>query len=374
MPTLKGITWDHPRGYVGLEAAGRLYKAQQNVDVQWDRRSLQAFAEEPIDLLAKSYDLIVLDHPHIGLIAEQGALLQLDDTLGGISASLGGSLESYVWAGSQWALPIDAACQMAVLRPDLKPNLLQNWSDLRNASPSDFRLLTPLLPVDAFDMMMTLVASLGEVHLPHSQAHFTSERNGLAALEVLKALYKLGPPEAHQWNPIAVLEVLSTTDEFAFSPCLFGYINYARPGFRTHQLAYHELPTFAGHGPARGILGGAGIGVSSRSQHAEQAKHFAAWVASEPIQSGVYLHNEGQPAHPITWKQAGSDPKFNGFLRGGYNAMANAWTRPREPWFLGFVDDVCLLFPDFFTKDKSAESMQHDINALYRKHSEKRSQ
>lgn len=368
---LRGMTWDHPRGYLGLEAATAAYSQANGVSIQWDKRSLQAFADAPIDKLAEEYDFIVLDHPHVGLIAETGSLLPLDIPADAATASLGGSLESYIWKDKLWAYPIDAACQVAVKRSDLDAVELPNWDAALTAAPRDFRMITPLLPVDAFDMMMTLVAGRGEEELPFSPDKFTSDQNGCLALSILKALYRLGPSEAVGWNPIKALEAMSTTDDFAYSPCLFGYVNYARPGFRDHQLNYCDLPSFAGSDLKRGILGGAGIGVSAKTKHPEAAHAFAAWVTSEPVQSGVYLENEGQPAHRRSWHIKGEDARYAGFLKGARHTIENAWTRPRDVWFLGFVDDVCEIFPDFFLKDIPEEDFMHDINALYRKHVQK---
>ena len=365
---LRGMTWDHPRGYAGLEAASDLYAQSNNVDIKWDRRSLQAFADADIAELADRYDFIVLDHPHVGLIADAGCLLPLPVPDDAQSASLGGSLESYIWNDCLWALPLDGACQMAVERADLAAKRLPSWEAVFDAKPGDYRVATPLLPVDAFDMMMTLVAGRGEERLPYSPDQFTSDDNGHLALNVLKALYRLGPSDAVRWNPIHVLEAMATSDDFAYSPCLFGYINYARPGFRTHQLSYCDLPSFAGSDLKRGILGGAGIGVSAGCKEPESAIAFVRWVTSEPVQSGFYLENEGQPAHRATWQAKADDQDYAGFLGGARNTMESAWTRPRDIWFLGFVDDVCEIFPDFFLQDRSAESMMSAINTIYRHH------
>lgn len=365
---MRGMTWDHPRAYACLEAASEEFERLQGVGIAWDRRSLQAFADAPIEDLAERYDLIVLDHPHVGLIAETGCLLPLDSPADQSTASLGGSLESYRWNDRLWAYPVDAACQMAVRRPDRWASTLPRWEDFLDAGADLGSSVTPLLPVDAFDMMMTLVATRGETDLPFSGEKFTSDENGLLALRILKALYRRGPAEAAGWNPIRVLEALSTTDEFDYSPCLFGYINYARPGFRAHTLDYVDLPRFRDGGPIRGILGGAGIGVSARSADAAMAERFAAWVTSEPIQSGLYLDNEGQPAHRATWDRMADDPRYRGFLRGARKTMDHAWTRPRDIWFLGFVDDVCAIFPDFFLKDLAEEKFLGDIDALYVRH------
>ncbi|MEP3279422.1 MAG: extracellular solute-binding protein [Stappiaceae bacterium] len=366
---LVGMTWDHPRAYDSLVAASAEFANHTGVQIKWKKRSLQDFADVPIEQLARTYDLIVLDHPHVGQIAESGCLQALPPMP--TSASLGGSVESYHWKGRSWAWPIDAACQMAVIRSDLIARLPDTWEALMRTENEDCRLLTPLKPVDAFDMMLTLLASRGEETLPINPSEFCTRESGLAALHILKHLFKRGPAEAVSWNPIQALEVLAGTDDFAASPCLFGYINYARPGFRKNQLDYVDLPTFEGVGSRRSILGGAGIGVSSLRDSAERAQAFAAWVSSEPVQSGVYLQNEGQPAHRESWQKKAGDPLYRSFLRGGYETISTAWTRPRDAWFLNFVDDICDVFPAFFQRDQNEESFLNDLNTLYRHHTGK---
>ncbi len=363
--TLTGMTWDHPRGYDGLAAASAEYEERTGVRVAWERRSLQAFADVPIARLADTYDLIVLDHPHVGQIAESGCLRPLPPLPP--SASLGGSVESYVWQGRTWAWPVDAACQMAVARPDAVPSFPRTWEDILADGAERYRLLTPLKPVDAFDAWLTLVASLGEEHLPASPTAFASRAVGARALQVLHRLFALGPSEALDWNPIRVLEILATTDDFAGSPCLFGYINYARPGFRSHALRYVDLPVFAGCGRRRAILGGAGIGVSALRGQGDVAQDFAAWVTSEPVQSGVYLYNEGQPAHAETWRRMRDDPAHSGFLAGGHETIRTAWTRPRAEWFLNFVDEVCAVLPAWFKVGRGEDAVLDEVDALYRR-------
>ncbi len=368
---LRAMTWDHPRGYAGLEAASVQFEQDTGVSITWDRRSLQEFADASIEGLAATYDMIILDHPHVGLIADTHSLVALEKPEDVNGISMGGSLESYIWRDQLWAYPVDAACQMAVFRADLCQEQLPCWEAVIGASPADYRMVTPLLPVDAFDMMMTLVAGMGQEALPFSDTEFTSETAGLKALSILKALYRLGPADAVNWNPIRALEAMSTTNDFAYSPCLFGYINYARPGFKPHQLTYAELPSFAGTRRPRGILGGAGVGVSARSEAPDMAKKFAKWVTSEPVQSGIYLENEGQPAHRSTWINMRNDPLYSGFLGGAWTTMDAAWTRPRDIWFLGFVDDVCEVISDFFLKNQAEEAFLSEINGLYRKHKTK---
>lgn len=368
MITLRGMTWDHPRAYDCLAAASAYSEAHMGIRVEWEKRSLQAFADVPIAELADRYDLIVLDHPHVGQIARSRCLVALPEPESLSQDSLGGSAESYFYDGQTWAYALDAACQMAVFRPDIDTPRPRFWEEFLGPDASRFRAVTPLKPVDAFDMLLTLAASRGEDRQPYSPTEYFSLETGLLGLTILRALYRLGPSEAVAWNPINVLELLSTTDEFACSPCLFGYINYAREGFRPNRLAYFDLPVFEGRGTRRAILGGAGIGVSASTAHRERAISYASWLSSEPIQSTLYVENEGQPAHRQTWLKLADDPRWSGFFGGGYETISNAWTRPRDDWFLHYVDDVCEIFPDFFAREIPEDTFLDTLNALFRKH------
>ena len=74
MTTLKGMTWSHPRGYDPMVATARPGQQKTGVDIAWDKRSLQDFETFPVEELARQYDLIVIDHPHVGQITAEGCL------------------------------------------------------------------------------------------------------------------------------------------------------------------------------------------------------------------------------------------------------------------------------------------------------------
>lgn len=70
---LKGITWDHSRGYDPMVATSRLYAAQNpGVKIEWERHSLQAFADRSVSEMTYIFDLMVIDHPHAGEVARDG--------------------------------------------------------------------------------------------------------------------------------------------------------------------------------------------------------------------------------------------------------------------------------------------------------------
>jgi hypothetical protein len=80
MPTLTGITWNHTRGLNPLLAASEAFTAEfPDVQIHWLARSLHDFGRAPVDQLAREFDLVVLDHPWVGFMAETGCFLPLDD-------------------------------------------------------------------------------------------------------------------------------------------------------------------------------------------------------------------------------------------------------------------------------------------------------
>ncbi len=67
MIQLKGMTWDHSRGYDPMIATSKIFsnKHDNKVSIHWDKRSLQAFADRPIEQMVDEYDLMVIDYPHV---------------------------------------------------------------------------------------------------------------------------------------------------------------------------------------------------------------------------------------------------------------------------------------------------------------------
>src|SRR5258708_1138504 len=81
MTELKGITWDHPRGYAPLHASAERYFKQTGVHVNWQKRNLKDFGDTSVETLAKNYDLLVIDHPHMGTVSSSGCLTDLKEYL-----------------------------------------------------------------------------------------------------------------------------------------------------------------------------------------------------------------------------------------------------------------------------------------------------
>src|ERR1039458_178732 len=120
MIELRGITWDHTRGYLPMVAtAQRFSELNPRIGISWEKRALQRFADGQIEQLADHFDLLVIDRPFVGTAAECGCLLPLDEHLPEsflaeqTASSVGRSHESYFFGRHQWALAIDAAAPVS---------------------------------------------------------------------------------------------------------------------------------------------------------------------------------------------------------------------------------------------------------------------
>ena len=57
----------------------RLDPARDALAIAWDKQPLEGFESHPIADLCSRYDLVVLDHPHVGEAVEAGCLQPLED-------------------------------------------------------------------------------------------------------------------------------------------------------------------------------------------------------------------------------------------------------------------------------------------------------
>ncbi len=61
-----------------VATAAEFQKKQPDVRITWQKRSLKEFGDFPIDRLAETFDLLVIDHPFVGTAAATGCILPLD--------------------------------------------------------------------------------------------------------------------------------------------------------------------------------------------------------------------------------------------------------------------------------------------------------
>jgi multiple sugar transport system substrate-binding protein len=367
------------------------------VRVRWEPRTLKEFGVGSVEDLARDYDLVVIDHPHIGLIAETGCAVPLDDvpdlsgglgpaapggqassvvppgasTAPGDLAALGAgspghSHQSYHYGGRQWALAVDAACQVSARRPDLLPQQPATWDEVLELSRSG-RVLWPLGDVDSAASLLTLLAGLGRP-VTFADGHAIDREAALRALGLMREAARGSDPRCLSMNPISVLDTLSSADDFWYAPLTFGYLNYSRAGHPGRRLAFGDIPRFgAGAEPAGSLLGGAGLMISAYRPHRAEAAGYALHVAAAATQRTTYLAAGGQPAHHDVWADPAADEASGGFFSGTGRTMAASWTRPRTPGFVRFQNEMIELFGDHRRWLSEPGPFLDDLDAIYRR-------
>lgn len=368
--TLKGVTWNHPRGYLPMEAASRLYQQETGIAVDWDRRSLQDFESFPVAELARRYDLIVIDHPHVGQITAEKCLAPLD-TVGrdrefaAIAAgSVGQSFPSYHWQGRQWAFPIDAATQVQAYRPDRIKRPLESWTAMLELA-REGRVSVPMRPPHSLMVFYTLAANLGrpcKVDGPE----LIDPSFGAEIFELVLGLARLVDPKCFEMDPIAVLEDMalpaSTID---CAPLIYGYVNYAIDGFRPRLVAFGNIPALGDRGPIGSALGGTGIAVSALSRQPVAAIDFAYFVARSDIQEGVYAAAGGQPGHAAAWDSGRLNASVHEFYAATRASLETAFVRPRHDGYMAFQDEAARLLNQALQGGQPAPAFVTELNRRF---------
>jgi multiple sugar transport system substrate-binding protein len=364
---MRGTTWDHPRGYDPLVAASRAWGRMHGETIEWDRRSLQDFESFSVEELARRYDLIVIDHPHVGQIADAGCLVALDDAceapaLDAIAAgSVGGSFESYHWKGRQWALPIDAAAQVQAWVPGRISVPPDSWNEVL-ALARDGVLTIPLRPPHSLMSLFTLSGMAG-VTLP-VEGPDLFPAGAAIAYDKLAELAAIVDPAAYAQDPIAVLEAMAMPHaRLAAAPLIYGYVSYALDGFRPVRIAFADLPAADPRGSA---LGGTGIAVSAFCASPDRAAAFATWVASGAVQRGLYAEAGGQPAHGDAWGSREVNASVAGFYARTRATLDHAWVRPRHDGYMAFQHAASLRLNEALRAAESAKAALAALNALFR--------
>jgi multiple sugar transport system substrate-binding protein len=374
---LRGITWEHSRGFDPKVATAREYeRLHPNVRIVWEQRSLQEFASGPVDDLAERFDLVVIDHPHMGAVARSGDLLALDtvgrdDELKRLRAqSLGPSFDTYEYGGHLWALPIDAAAQVASYRPDLLPEPPHTWDEVIELAEAG-RVLWPIKPVDALMSFFTLAANRGTpCRNGEPNGELIARDDAMAVLDALKRLADRVPAECLTMNPIQTCERLCTDDRFAYCPLAYGYSNYARSGFRGKLLKFANIPSLHDGngviGPRGSTLGGTGIAVSSRCLSCDVAIDYAFWVASAETQRTTYFDGGGQPGNAAPWDDDRVNGAASNFFRDTRKTLDLAYVRPRYAGYLDLQDRGGGAVNAFLAGHATARETADALNAIYR--------
>jgi len=348
--TLKGLTWDHRRGYAPLLGGVPEYKKQHSeINIHWDRRSLREFGEAPIEQYLDRYDLLIVDHPFVGFAAAHGGLVDLAPSISEVEKgfardSVGPSWKSYWYGGGLWAFPIDAATQVASYRPDLlpalSPHVPHTFEDVlelgKKAREAGKYIVVPACPTDAISLFFTLSANLG-YPIPEERELFVDDSVAAEVLGRLHALITVAHPKSVEWNPIQVYDFMTGSSDAIYCPWGFGYSNYSRVG-NSVRLKFTNAPAAGVRGCAGTMLGGTGVAISEVSAHQAEAISYAQWLVNPDHQRGTYFREGGQPASLTAWSDPSVNAMADNFFSGTLQTLQTAYVRPRFDGFVRFFE------------------------------------
>ena len=339
--TLRGMTWDHRRAIDPLVSTMKEFASRfPNISVEWTARPLHGFEFTPVADLARDYDFIVLDHPFAGDIAKHEYLLPVEDIAGAPGDFAGPSLETYRYGGHVWAVPIDAACQVAVSRPDLLDSLGRaapaNWQEVidlgRHAARKGMRLAIGLRGVHSLMTFFTLCANLGKPCATDRSLPLADRDTAREALSLMRELLSVSDPGSLDWNSIALHDVMVARDDLVHCPAVYCYATYAESDQR-RPLRFHDFP--GTNGPQGSTIGGTGLGVSAHTRHREEALAYARYAAEAATQLAFALHH-GQPARREAWEDTAINARFGECYARTRQTIDSCWVRPRYPGYLDF--------------------------------------
>lgn len=373
--TLKGITWAHSRGITPLLAAAqRFNELYPHTEIVWEKRSLQHFADYPLEKLTDHYDLLIIDHPWVGCAAATGCVLPLDQYLPAAylddqaAHTVGKSHVSYHYQGHQWALAIDAATPVASYRPDLlaanHTAVPQSWQEVI-ALAAKGKVAVPAIPIDLLMNFYTFCIACGQEPF-QSPDVVIDQATGLQALAVMRQLYANIDPIFFTYNPIAVAERMSRTNDYWYCPFAYGYSNYSRLGYAQHLLQYEDVVNFGLGQKLLTTIGGTGLAVSASSAHKEAAVRFAELVVSPTWQAGIYVQNGGQPGHLGAWTNEEANRITNRYFHHVLPAMERGYMRPRYNGYLHFQDHAGDPLHQYLRDGGSPVAVLEAMNKLYR--------
>ncbi|MGB3151908.1 MAG: extracellular solute-binding protein [Maribacter sp.] len=373
---LKGMAWDHPRGYEPLRATSSAFtEIHTDVTIQWDIRSLKEFGDMPIEDLIERYDIITIDHPYMGQANSNNLLVPLEEYISKKvlkklkSESVGPSFESYDYQGHQYALPVDAAALVAAYRSDLVlnaklvlPKERTQLFDFYKKVPTKQKVAWALCATDLWCAFLTLCAQdAGRGFITNKKIDKTL---GIKVLDELKRHLDYLHPQSMHWNPIQILDVMGEGDELIYAPFLFGYTNYSREGYKKHIVHFGNSPTNP-ETDVSTILGGVGLAISTHCEHKELASAYISYVADAETQNGIYTENGGQPGNLKAWQSKTNNILCHNFFDNTIKTMYQAYVRPQHMGWNAFQEQGAdILHEGLLNNTPSATIMLH-LNQLY---------
>lgn len=354
--TWRGLTWDHPRGFNALAAA--------NGPVTWEVQPLEGFESAPIADLCAEYDLVVLDHPHLGEALAQDCLTPLDTVFAApdldriARAAIGPAFSSYTMAGRHWALPLDAATQVMALRPDLTDAAPESWAEVDELSRKGGVALSLAGPHAALSFL-SVCAALDD-HLDMRDGGWPADKIAEAAFDILAPLAARTPEQTRTLNPIGLLDLMGQNDAVRLIPLIYGYVNYTRA---PRPVAFLNAPR--ANGRSGSILGGTGICISRRARVEDALRDHLLWLMSDATQRGFIPDHDGQPGLRAAWADRGVNAAWGNFYADTAATLEAAAIRPRHDGYIALQTRASAFLRDAFAAHMPASRAARHLREMF---------
>lgn len=343
----------------------------RGLTISWERRSLEDFESRSVTELSRNYDLMVVDHPHLGQDWE--SVLPLENYLTAPEMSrlthcfVGQTLQSYGHEDRHFALPIDAATQVGAYRPDLIRT--------DNLPPSDWEgiiawarhnaILVPLGGPHALMTFFSICLCIGAVPFSRKGSDIVSVDQAELAFDTLAQLYDRLDPVALILNPIAVLEKMSRSNTTLYCPLCYGYVNYAADkSTEKRPLTFINAPVYLPNQIHGSVLGGTGLALSRRTKMEHKLREYLLWLVSEKAQVDFIPSHAGQPALRAAWLDDRTNAMVGNFYRNTLRTVEQAWVRPQRPGYIKFQDQGSSLVRAALQQRQPARTFLQELTRL----------
>lgn len=347
MITLRGATWQNPRGYEPLVAAARAWVARTSgIHIDWQQFPWYEFEDQVFGRGENKFDLVMFDHPWTGALADSHLLKwnslvppsYLESLRGRVVAP---SAESYQLNGDTWGLPLDGSCHAGLFRQDLVeyselPRLWEDvgpWAQAHHHPPHHFGLVLSLEGVLGHCLFLSMLASLGYPAYLNPENPTCNRAAAEYVLTTIRDLLPFTPPGSTKWGPWDIYERFCGTDMVAYSPSIFAYANYFQPSGRGRELRLFQVPGFTGCCTGNAILGGVGLGITTTCKYVMEASAYGSFLMEDATQLEIFPSNHGQPAAKSAWNDERLNAETNGFYKALGECMKTAYVRPTYSGF-----------------------------------------
>ena len=201
------------------------------------------------------------------------------------------------------------------------------WDDLLK-DPLVHKMGLPLKGKHAFFVLLTLMATYGSEF--NEETGFPARQYLIHNLEVLRKIASKVNEESLTWDAVDAMNALSWGKINAI-PLIFGNASFENEG-----VLFGGIPTHYDEEMSGALLGGKGIGISAKTEHADLALAYARFSANAEVQEHLMHDFGGQPAHVNAWNTLKSLESFYNMTHG---TMLGSYLRPRFESYLSFEEN-----------------------------------